>query len=169
MNVCIYIYIYTYVFIYIHIYIYITLSTAMKFASKFFRKWSFFEQNQQPLYSVEPFERIFRALLISQCPYKFSSFLDLRNASKRFRLFSRDFWLFRFFFSGSACFSKLTPTRNLPSWAKYHGKFESFEKEFRRSKFIAVERIIHIYVYIYIYLYINKNDTYIYIYIYIHI
>ena len=109
MNVCIYIYIYTYVFIYIHIYIYITLSTAMKFASKFFRKWSFFEQNQQPLYSVEPFERIFRALLISQCPYKFSSFLDLRNASKRFRLFSRDFWLFRFFFPWSARFSKLSP------------------------------------------------------------
>ena len=45
------------------------------------------------------------SLFISQCPYKFSSFLDLRNAFNRFRLFSRDFRLFLFFFHGSACFS----------------------------------------------------------------
>ena len=64
-------------------------------------------RNQQPLQSVEPFERILRALFISQCPYKFSSFLDRRNASNRFRLFSRDFRLFPFFFPGSACFSSL--------------------------------------------------------------
>jgi len=119
----------------------VTLSTAMKFPSKFFGKWSFFDQHQQPLNSVEPFERILRALFISQCPYKFSSFLDLRNASNRFRLFARDFRLFRFFFSGSACFSKLAPPRNLPSWVQYYGKYESFGKEFRLTKFIAVERI----------------------------
>jgi len=53
----------------------------------------------------------------------------------RFRLFSRDFRLFRFFFPGSAS------PRNLPSWVKYHGKFENFAKEFRRTKFIAVERV----------------------------
>jgi len=40
----------------------VTVSTAMKFVSKFFRKWSFFDQNQQPFNSVEPFERIRRAL-----------------------------------------------------------------------------------------------------------
>ena len=82
----------------------VTLSTALKFSSKFFRKRSFFDQNQQPLINVEPFERILRALFIAQCPYKFSSFLDLRNGSSRFRLFARDFRLFRFFFTGSACF-----------------------------------------------------------------
>ena len=113
----------------------------MKFRPKFFWKWSFFDQNQQPLKSVEPFERNLRGLFISQCPYKFSSFLDLRNASSRFRLFSRDFQLFRFFFPGSACFSTLASPRNLPSWVKYYGKFESFGNEFRRTKFIAVERI----------------------------
>jgi len=114
----------------------------MKFRPKFFWKWSFFDQNQQPLKGVEPFERILRALFISQCPYKFSSFLHLRNASNRFRLFLRDFWLFRFFFPGSACFSSLTSVRNLPSWVKYHGNFESFGKEFRCTKFIAVERVV---------------------------
>jgi len=107
----------------------------MKFRPKFFWKRSFFNQNQQPLKGVEPFERILRALFISQCPYKFSSFLDVRNASNRFWLFSRDFLLFRFFFPGSACFSSLASPRNLPSWVKYHGKFESF------GKFIAVERV----------------------------
>ena len=55
------------------------------------------------------------SLFISQCPYKFSSFLDLRNAFNRFRLFSRDFRLFLFFFHGSACFSSLASPRNLPS------------------------------------------------------
>jgi len=104
-------------------------------------KWSFFDQNQQPRQSVEPFERILRALFISQCPYKFSSFLDLRNASDRFRLFSRDFRLFRFFFPGSVCFSTLVSPQNLPSWVKYYGRFESFGNEFRRTKFIAVERV----------------------------
>jgi len=91
--------------------------------------------------SVEPFVRILRAVFISQCPYKFSSFLDLRNALNRFRLFSRDFRLFRFFFPGSARFSTLASPRNLPSWVKYYGKFESFGTEFRRTKFIAVERV----------------------------
>ena len=43
------------------------------------------------------------------------SFLDLRNASNRFRLFSRDIREFRFFFPGSACFSKLAPH---PKFAK---------------------------------------------------
>jgi len=109
----------------------LTPSTAMKFRPKFFWKWSFFDQIQQPLKGVEHFERIFRALFISQCPYKFSSFLDLRNASNTFRLFLRDFRLFRFFFLGSAWFSSLASLRNLPSWVKYHGKFESFGKEFR--------------------------------------
>jgi len=42
-----------------------TLSTAMKFRPKFFWKWSFFDPNQQPLKSVEPFERNLRALFIS--------------------------------------------------------------------------------------------------------
>ena len=119
----------------------ITPSTALKFPPKFFWKWSFFHQNQQPLQGVEPFERILRALFISQCPYKFSSFLDLRNASNSFQLFSRDFRLLRFFFPGSACFSTLASPRNLPSWVKYYGKFESFGKEIRRTKFIAVERV----------------------------
>jgi len=119
-----------------------TPSTAVKSRPKFFWKWSFFDKNQQPLNNVESFERILRALLvISQCPYKFTSFLDLRNASKRFRLFSRDFRLFRFFFPWSACFSSLASPRNLPSWVKYYGKFESFGKEFRWTKFIAVERV----------------------------
>jgi len=116
-------------------------STAMKFWPKFFWIWSFFDQNQQPLKNVEPLERILRALFISQCPYKFSSFLDLRNAFNMFRLFSREFRLFRFFFPGSACYSSLASPRNLPSWVKYHRKFESFGKEFRWTKFIAVERV----------------------------
>ena len=50
-----------------------TLSTALKFALKFFRKRSFFDQNQQPFNNVEPFERIFRELFITQCLYKFST------------------------------------------------------------------------------------------------
>jgi len=113
----------------------------MKFRQKFFWKRSFFDQNQQPRKSVEPFERILRALFISQCTYKFSSFLDRRNASKRFRLFSRDFRLFRFLFPGSTCFSTLAPPRNLPSWVKYYWKFESFGMELRRIRFIAVEGV----------------------------
>jgi len=40
----------------------ITPSTAMKFRPKFFWKWSFFDQNHQPLKGVEPFERFLRAL-----------------------------------------------------------------------------------------------------------
>ena len=75
----------------------------MKFRPKFFWKWSFFDQNKQPLESVEPFERILRALFISQCPYKFSSVLDLRSTFNWFRLFSRDFRLFLFFFLTAAC------------------------------------------------------------------
>jgi len=78
----------------------------MRFRPKFCWKWSFFNQNQ-PLNRAEPFERILGALFIPQCPYKFSSFLDFRNASNKFRLFSPDFRLFRFFFPGSACFSTL--------------------------------------------------------------
>jgi len=113
----------------------------MKFRPKFFWKWSFFDQNQQPLKDVEPFERTLRALFTSQCPYKFSSFLDLANASNRFRLFSRDFRLFRFCFPRSACFSTLASPWNLPSWVKYYGKFESFGKEFWQTKFIAVDRV----------------------------
>jgi len=108
----------------------------MKFRPKFFWKWSFFDQTQQPLKSVEPFERILRALFMAQCPYKFSSFLDLRNASDRFRLFPRDFRLFRFFFPGSACFSTMGSPQNLPGWIKYDGKIESFWKEFRWTKLI---------------------------------
>jgi len=42
-----------------------------------------------------------------------------RKASNWFRLFPRDFRLFQFFFSGSACFSKLPPPRNLPSWVNF--------------------------------------------------
>jgi len=120
----------------------LTLSTAWKFLSQFFRKWSFFDQNKQPLNNVEPLERIPWALLIAQCTYKFSSFLDLRNALSRFRLFARDFRRFRFCCSGSACFSKVPPPGNLQSWVKYNGKFESFGKEFRCTKFNAVERVI---------------------------
>ena len=119
-----------------HMYDILTPSTAMKFRPKFFWKWSFFDQNQQPLESVEPFERILRALFILQCPYKFTSFLDLRNASNKFRLFSRDFRLYGFFFPGSACFSSLASPRNLSNWVKYYGKFERFGKEFRWTKFI---------------------------------
>jgi len=59
--------------------------------------------------------------VISQCPYKFSSFLDLSNASNKFRLFSRDVRLFRLFFPGSAmilhilvnCKFKLNKNHNL--------------------------------------------------------
>ena len=64
----------------------LTPSTAVKIRPKFLNM-KLFDQNQQPLKSVKPFERILRALFISQCPYKFSSFLDLRNTSDRFRLF----------------------------------------------------------------------------------
>ena len=112
----------------------------MKFRPKFFWKRSFFDQNQQPLKSVEPFERILRALFISPCPYKFFSFLNRRNTSHRFRLFSRDFPLFPFFFPGSACFPSLASERNLPSWVKCYEKLESFGKEFWWTEFIAVER-----------------------------
>jgi len=103
-----------------------------------------FRPKQQPLQSVEPFERILRALFISQCPYKFSSFLDLKNVFNRFRLFSRDFRLFRFFLPWSACFSSLASPRNLPSWVKYYGKFASFGKECRFTEFIAVKRVRNI-------------------------
>jgi len=118
-----------------------TPSTVMKFGPKFFWKRSFFDQNQQPLKSVEPFERILRASFISQCPYKFFSFLNRRNASNRFRMYLRDFRMFPFFFPGSACFSSLASPRNLPSWVKHYEKLESFGKEFRWTKFIAVERV----------------------------
>ena len=87
------------------------------------------------------FGRILRGLLMAQSPSKFSSFLDLRKGSSRFRLFARDFRRFRFFFSGSACFSKWPPPGNLQSWVKYYGKIESFRKEFRWTKFNAVERV----------------------------
>jgi len=116
-------------------------STAMKFRPKFFWNGSFFDQNQQPLKSVEPFERILRALFISPCPYKFFSFLNRRNTSHRFRLFSRDFPLFSFFFPGFACFPSLASARNLPSWVKYYEKLESFGKEFWWTEFIAVARV----------------------------
>ena len=106
-----------------------------------FENEDFSTKTSNPLKGVEPFESILRALFRSQCPYKFFSFLDLRTAFNRFRLFSRDFWLFRFIFPGSACFSSLASARNLPSWVKYHGKFESFGKEFRWTKFIVVERV----------------------------
>jgi len=67
----------------------VTFSTASKFASKFCRKQSFFYPNQQPFNNVEPYERItLRALFFAQCPYKFSSFLDLKNDCSRFRLFA---------------------------------------------------------------------------------
>jgi len=102
-----------------------------------FENEAFSTKNQQPLKSIEPFERILRAT------YKFTCFLDLRNASKRFRLFSRDLRLFRFFSPWSVCFSSLASPRNLPSWVKYYGKFESFGKEFRLTEFIAVERVMY--------------------------
>jgi len=110
-----------------------TPPTAMKFRPKFFWKWSFFDQNQQPLQSVEPFERNRRALFISQCPYEFFLFLDVRNASNK-----QVPTVFTWFPTVSILFSLASP-RNLPSWAKYYGKFERFGKEFRRTKFIAEE------------------------------
>ena len=61
----------------------------------------------------------------------------------RFRQFSRDFRLFLFFFPESAWFSSLASPRNLPSWVKYYGKFESLGKEFLWTKFIAVERVMN--------------------------
>jgi len=106
----------------------VTLSTALKFRPKFFWKWSFFDQKQQLLKNVEPFERILRALLIAQRPFKFSSFLDLRNGSSRFRLFARDFRLFRFFFSRSACFSKVGPPPNFAKLSKMLWKIWKFWK-----------------------------------------
>jgi len=45
------------------------------------------------------------------------------------------------FYSFFACFLSLASPRNLPSQVKYYGKFESFGKEFRWTKFIAVEKI----------------------------
>jgi len=93
-----------------------------------------FSTKTSNLKSVEPCERILRALFISQCSYKFSSSFDLKNAFNRFRLFSRDFRLFRFFFPGSSCFSTLASARNLSSWVKYYGKFESFWKEFQMER-----------------------------------
>ena len=47
--------------------------------------------------------------VITQCTYKFSSFLDLRNASDRFQLFSRDFGLFGFFFGDLHAFRHWPP------------------------------------------------------------
>ena len=91
----------------------LNLSAALKFSSKFFRKRSFFDQNQQPLNNVKPFERILRALFIAKCPYKFSSFLDLRNGYNRFRLFARDFRLFRFFFFGICMLFESGPPRKI--------------------------------------------------------
>ena len=81
-------------------------------------------------YNVEPFERILRGLFKAQSPNKFSSFLDLKNHSSRFRLFAREFRRFRFLFSGSACFSKLASPGNLQSWVKYYGNLEVLEKNF---------------------------------------
>jgi len=72
-------------------------------------------------------------------PVQISSFLDLRNVFNMFRLFSRDFRLFLFFFPGSACFSSVASPRNMPSWVKYCGKFESFWKR------ISVERVMDIF------------------------
>jgi len=100
----------------------------MKFALKFFRKWSFFDQYQQPRNSVEPFERILRTLFISQCPYKLSG-------SDCFHVISDCFDSF----FGICMLFEIGPPRNLLSWVKYYGTFESFGKEFRRTKFIAVE------------------------------
>jgi len=117
-----------------------TLSTALKFSSKFFRKRSFFDQNQQPLTNVEPVERIHRALFIR--PYKFFFSLDLRNGSSRLRLFARDFRRFWFFFSGSACFSKVAFPGNLQSWVKYYAKYESLGKEFQRTKLNVVVVVV---------------------------
>jgi len=87
------------------------------------------------------FKRILWALLTSQCPYKLSSFFDLKIAANRFWLVSRNFRRFRLFCPGSACFSTLPHPQNLSSWVKYYGKLESFGKEFRWTEFIAVERV----------------------------
>ena len=111
----------------------LALSTALKFSSKFFRKWSFFDRNQQTLNNVKHLERILWAFFIAQCPYKFSSFLDLRNGSCRFRLFARDFQQFRFFFFGICMLFKSGPPRNLQRWVKCHGKLKVLEKNFAGS------------------------------------
>jgi len=63
-------------------------------------------------------------------------------AGQQFRTVSRDFRLFRFFFSRSACFSKVPPPENLQSWVKYHKKSESYGKEFRWTKFNAVVVVV---------------------------
>ena len=76
----------------------------------------------------------------STMPIQFFSFQNPRNGSNRFRLVECDFGRFRFFFPVSACFSKLAPPGNFPSWVKYSGKLESFAKEFWWTKFNAVER-----------------------------
>ena len=90
-------------------------------------KTKLFDQNQQPLNNVEPFERILRALFIAQCPYKFSSFLDLRNGSSRFRLFARDFRRFDSF-SRVCTLSESGPPENLQSWVKYYWRLKVLEK-----------------------------------------
>jgi len=122
------------------------VSTALKFSSKFFWKRSFFDQTQQPLNNVEPFERLLWALLMDNARTNSLLFSILEKVladSDCFFLsfFARDFRRVRFFFSGSACFSKVAPPGNLQSWAKYWGKFESSGKEFRWTKFNAEERV----------------------------
>jgi len=77
----------------------------IKIPTEILLKMKLFRPETATINNVEPFEKVLRALLIAQCPYKFSSFLDLRNGSSRFRLFERDFRPFPFFFSRSACFS----------------------------------------------------------------
>ena len=94
--------------------VHITFSTALINLQKFLLKRSFFDQNQQLLNNVEPFERILRAFFMAQCPYKLSSFLA-QNGSSRFRLFACDFRRFRFFFFGICMLFESGPPENLQS------------------------------------------------------
>jgi len=132
----------------------------VKFSLKLFRKWSFFEQIQQPLHCVEPFERILRGLgrrsylifhLDSNKQHFFSgqgtipaqiqvlfffSILEIVLVS-RYELFA---W-FPTVSIRSAHFSKLPPPRNLQSWFTCYGQFQSLEKNFKVWGRISVDQI----------------------------
>ena len=69
----------------------------IKIPTEILLKMKLFRPETATINNVEPFEKVLRALLIAQCPYKFSSFLDLRNGSSRFRLLAHDFRLFQSF------------------------------------------------------------------------
>jgi len=82
-------------------------------------KRSFFDQNQQPLNNVEPFERILRALFIAQCPSR--------------RTNSLLFWILEMVLAGSDCLNVISDCfdsffRDLPAFRKWpspeNGKVE---------------------------------------------